>query len=208
MIEDRIFKVGTIFDKSWEFYDFRFMRGSVITIPGTPAATKRRELYHHYFSKLAIRRADDMIQKKISLLVDVLRSMAKENRPVNLSRGYRCLTADIITEYAYQEDFGGLNSKEFIHPVIEACDVLMESTNWPTYFRRTVKLLDTIGNLLPDIALAYLSPQLLAVREFQRVRALCTELLKKSELRRPELCNQYSKIEAAITVRLYFFLHV
>lgn len=176
MIKDRVFKVGTIFDKSWEFYDFRPIRGSVITIPGTPAASKRRELYHHYFSKLAIRRADDLIQKKISLLVEVLKSMAKENRPVNLSRGYRCLTADIITEYCYQEDFGGLTSKEFIHPVIEACDELMETSKWPMYFRRTVALLDTIANLLPDIALAYLSPQLLAVREFQRVRTLCTKL--------------------------------
>ena len=178
-------------------------------IPGTPAAVKRRELYHHYFSKTAIRRADALIQEKISLLVDVLGSMAKDNRPVNLSRGYRCLTADIVSEYVYQEEFGGLNSKDFIHPVIEACDQLVESTMWPTYFRRTFALLDTIASLLPDIALTYLSPQLLAVREFQRVRTLCTELRNKvSKLKRPELCTRYSEIETTITVGLHFFLHV
>ena len=172
MVEDRVFKVGTVFYKSWEFYYSRPMRRSLLAIPGTPAANKRRELYTHYFSKLAIRRANDLIQTKLSLLVDVFRSMAKENRPVNLSRGYRCLTADIITEYGYQENFGGLKSKEFTNPVIEACDELMESTRWPVYFRRTVSLLDTIGSLLPDTALAYFSPQLLAIRGFERVRSL------------------------------------
>lgn len=170
MVEGRIFKVGSVFDKSWEFYSSPVIQGSLVAIPGTAAATKRRDAYNHHFSKLAIRRAEELIQAKISQLIDRFRSIAKENRSVDLTRGYRCLTADIITEYIYQEDFGGLSSKDFRHPIIEALDKLMTSLVWTIYFRRTFAVLDTIGSLLSDRVLAYLSPQILAIKQFQAVR--------------------------------------
>ena len=169
MVKDRVFKVGTAFDKRWEFYSSPVLKGSLVAIPGTAAALKRRDAHNHHFSKLAIRRAEGLIQAKISQLVDQFRSIAKENRPVDLTLGYRCLTADIITEYIYKEDFGGLSSKDFRHPVIEACDTVITSSVWTVYFRRTFAVLDRIGSLLSDRALAFLSPQILAIKQYQAV---------------------------------------
>ena len=138
-------------------------------IPGTPAAAKRREAYSHHFSKPAIRRAEDLIQEKVSQFISVLRSMAKEDRQVDLSRGYRCLTADTITKYVYQEDFGGLGSQDFVHPVPEAVEGLLESSKWASHFYGTVGVISKIANHVPDKALAYFAPQLLAVRNFEAV---------------------------------------
>lgn len=180
MVKDRIFKVGTAFDKRWEFYSSPALKGSLVAIPGTAAALKRKDAYNHHFSKLAIRRAEGLIQAKISQLVDLFRNIAKENRPVDLTRGYRCLTADIITDYIYQEDFGGLSSKDFRHPVIEACDVLFSASVWTIYFRRTIAVLDRIGSLLSDRALAFLLPQILAIKQFQAVRNPLTKSREKA----------------------------
>ena len=175
MEEDRIFKVGTTFDKNWEFYDRPSLQGSVVSIPGTAAANKRRDGYNHHFSKLAVRRADELIQAKIYQMMDRFRDTAKENRSVDLTRGYRCLTADVITEYIYQEDFGGLGSKDFKHPVIEACDALMTGSAGSVYFTRTFAVLERIGSLLSDRALAFLSPPVFAVKQFQAVRNALTK---------------------------------
>lgn len=61
--------------------------------------------------------------------------MANDNRSIDLSHGYRCLTADIITEYLSQEGFGGLGLRRFRYPVIRAADELTESTQCATYFK-------------------------------------------------------------------------
>lgn len=169
MVEDRIFKVGTPFDKRWEFYSTPPLRGSLLVIPGTAAAGKRRDAYNHHFSKPAIRRAEDLIQEKVSQFIDVLTSMAKENLQVDLSRGFRCLTADTITKYVYQEDFGGLDSKGFSHPVPPAVEGLLESSKWASHFGGTVAVIAKIANHVPDKALAYFAPQLSAVRNFEAV---------------------------------------
>lgn len=170
MLKDRIYKVGTPFDKDRRFYNIGPLRGSLVYIPGTAAATKRRDTYSHHFSKSAIRRADDLIQSKISQLVDTFRAMANENQSIDLSRGYRCLTADILNEYVYHEDFGGISSEEFKHPVIEASGELIGSVQWAKNFVGIFEFFDKVASLIPDRALGYLSPHLLAVREFEAVR--------------------------------------
>ncbi|MCJ1422744.1 hypothetical protein MMC29_000624 [Sticta canariensis] len=178
----KIFKVGTPFDKRWEFYSSPPFQGSLLVIPGTTAAGKRREAYNHHFSKSAIRRAEDLMQGKVSRFIDILRSMAKGNRQVDLSRGYRCLTADTITEYVYQEDLGGLGSKEFNHPVPQAVEGLLECSKWASHFSGTVAVIAKIANHVPDKALAFLVPQLSAVRSFE---ASCAKSIQKLKQRSP-----------------------
>lgn len=107
---------------------------------------------------------------RIHRFIDILAESMRERKPVDLSRGFRCLTADLIISYAYGQEFGGLNSKNFKHPVIEAADDLMTSTQWATYFRRTFAVIDIMVGMLPDRVLKHLAPQLLAVRRFESVR--------------------------------------
>ncbi|MCJ1422885.1 hypothetical protein MMC29_000765 [Sticta canariensis] len=193
----KIFKVGTPFDKRRESYSSPAIKGSLVAILGTAAAIKRRDAYNHHFSKLAIRRAEGLIQAKISQLVDRFRSIAKENRPVDLTRGYRCLTADIITEYIYQEDFGGLSSKDFRHPLIEACDTLFKGSTWSVYFRRTFAVLDRIGSLLSDRTLAFLSPSVSAIKQFQ---ARCAISIKKLKQRSPSSSNPSTMFDVILNL--------
>ncbi|MCJ1379550.1 hypothetical protein MMC17_002651 [Xylographa soralifera] len=81
--------------------------------------------------------------------------------------GFGCLTADVIVNYAYGEDFGGLRTKDFLHPVIAVGDTLLIYAQWAIYFRKVFYALDTFYDWLPDKILKVLSPQVLGMRKFQ-----------------------------------------
>ena len=108
------------------------------------------------------------MQNKVFRFLDLLSDAAKKEEPIDLSRGFRCLTADMIVDYAYQQNFGGLSSKCFKHPIIEAADDLAKVTQWATYFRRTFSILETISQCLPEIVLRYLFPESITVNEFEK----------------------------------------
>ena len=145
------------------------MRGSLIAIPTTHAARHRKEAYARYFSKIAIQNIEPLIQSKLNRFLKLLREAANSDEYIDLCRGFRCLSAEIIMDYTYKEDFGALNSFRFTHPVIEAAEELISSAPWQTYFPKTFALLDSVAGMMPDWLLGKLSPQLLAIEEFQRV---------------------------------------
>lgn len=113
MLEVRILKVGTTLDRRWHLYSTRPLQGSLIAIPRTAAANQQREAYCQYFSKHAVRGVENLVNRKIGQFIDILAMSAKEHLSIDLSRAYRCLTADIIMFYAYREDFEGLVSPGF-----------------------------------------------------------------------------------------------
>lgn len=121
----------------------------MIAIPGTPAAKERREACNYFFSKAAVRRIEFLVQDK---------EAAENHELVDLSCGFRCLAADIIVDYAYRQDFGGLSAKSFRHLVIDTADDLARVTQWATYFRRTFLVLESILGWMPNALLRKLSP--------------------------------------------------
>ncbi|KAL8730121.1 MAG: hypothetical protein Q9181_004778 [Wetmoreana brouardii] len=175
---NKIFCVGTSFIKRWEFYNSHAIAGSLLNILDTPTARQRREAYTHYFSKDAIRRVEPLIHQKVDRFLARLREARRKEDPVDLSLGFRCLAADVIVDYAYQEDFGGLSAESFKHPVIEAGDDLLIYAQWGLYFRKLFMTLDFVTSCLPDSVISTLSPQLLAIRNFETVCARRIQRLK------------------------------
>lgn len=100
----------------------------------------------------------------------MLQLAATKKTPIDLSMGFRCLVADVIVDYAYGEDFGGLGADEFKHPVLEAGDSLLVWAQWGLYFRKLFTMLDIVTGWLPDRTLSWISPQLMAIRNFEMVR--------------------------------------
>lgn len=168
---NRIFKVGTKYDKTPEYYNSRIIQGSLLAISSTSAATKRRANYSHYFSKTAVRNVEFSVQQKIQRFLHILEEHIRTKQPVDLWRGYRCLTSDIIIDYAYQEDFKALSSPNFKHPIIEALSDTLESSAWRVapYFGRTVAIIESFLFNLPSQILHYVSPPMVSIRKFQEV---------------------------------------
>ena len=162
--------MGTEFSKKWDFYNARAIEGSLLNILDTPKAKCRRDAYARSFSRHAISKLEPKIHDKVEAFIDTIKEAGRKGKPVDLSMGFRCLAADVIVEYAFGEDFGGIKTGDFMHPVISAIDNLLISAQWGLYFRRIFYALDILTDYLPDSVLERIAPPVLGMRELIRVR--------------------------------------
>jgi len=202
---NKIYSVNTEFDKQRELYSASQFQGSLSSIPGTTAAKVRRDAYNQYFSSTAIREAEGLIFEKVQRFANILAagSVYSDGRGergesswiFDLSRGFRCMTADIIVKYAYGGDFGGLEAKDFEHPVINVVEDLTKNAQWASYFRRTFAVIEGVLNVLPDKLLAFFSPEMQAMRDFEvRCKDTIQKLVNKdnsNEEKTPTMFDQF-----------------
>ncbi|KAG9230255.1 cytochrome P450 [Amylocarpus encephaloides] len=146
---NKIFRVGSDFHKKWDFYNARAIEGSLLNILDTSTARKRKEAYAQYFSRFAVDKIESLIHKHIDIFLSILEDASRSQAPIDLSRAFRCLTADVIVDYSFRQDFEGLKSNNFIHPLIEAGDLMLVYAQWGIYFRKPFLLLDLLINSNP-----------------------------------------------------------
>lgn len=113
---------------------------------------------------------------KIGRFIALLKIARKTKEPGDLSRGFRCLAADVIVDYANREDFGGLGAEGFKHPLIEAGDTVLINAQWGLYFRTFFTSLDYIASWLPGKVLSVIAPQLLAIKNFEMASSILTKI--------------------------------
>jgi hypothetical protein len=110
------------------------VKESLFSIASVKEAKRRKDMLQPYFSKAAVVRSERMIQDKIVEFLKLLRTAASENKPVDLSLGFSCLVADVITQYCYQKSFGALDAPDFRFPPILAIEEFMNSTPYTWCF--------------------------------------------------------------------------
>ena len=147
----RIFKTGTRFDKEHSFYKgFPPLNGSLNQILETKPAMARINMISPYFSREAIRRAEPLISKCTVKFISVLSDAATSGKAVNLSFGFRCITADTIMNHSFQKPLGALDAPGFDFPLIMALDASLKDIQWVHYFPTPFMLLFRITDLLPE----------------------------------------------------------
>lgn len=80
----------------------------------------RRHGFESFFSRANVTFLESLIRDNIGLLCSQLNSAKSSGDPVNISLLYRCLTADIVTEYAFGRNFGFLLDPEAMKPFFSA----------------------------------------------------------------------------------------
>lgn len=147
--KSRIFRTGTRFDKEQTFYNFPPLNGSLNQILETKPAMARVNMISPYFSREAIRRAEPLISKCTIKFISVLSDAATSFEAVNLSFGFRCVTADTIMNHAFQKSVGALDAPGFEFPLILALDASLKDIQWVHHFPTPFGLLFRITELLP-----------------------------------------------------------
>jgi hypothetical protein len=145
----RIFKVGTQFNKA-NMKSNPFFTGSLISLTSTAESRKRREFYCGYFSRAAVHRVEFLIQAKLSQFMGSLDSAAAKDRIVNFTFAFRCLTADIVMRYAYQQDFGALKDGALTMPFIETLTHSSDFAQWHQHFPRLFTLMSEFAVRMPE----------------------------------------------------------
>ncbi len=125
-----------------------------------------------FFSKAAIRRVEFLITNEITTFLNKFHMAASEETPVNLSLGFRCLTADVVMSYTYQESLGAIDSPNFSLPLITVVEKFRTAPKRFQYFPRTMHLIRRIANRLPVDFTQRLLPGIAAYQELMRVRRL------------------------------------
>lgn len=131
------------------------------------------------FSRPAVFRNASQIQAKIDEFVAALGRVGcgERGRPlvVNLSLGFRCLTADVITDYCFGTDFGGLKTRAFRNSTVMAARVLFVSIVWGLYFPKLIDAIDALVEYLPEKVLQLVFPSsVLGIRDIFEVSSRFT----------------------------------
>lgn len=70
-------------------------------------------------SKAKVGDLHPLIVEKISLFVDRVTDLIKEHKPIDVFTGWRCMTLDIVSEFAFGQCLDSLHCPDFKHSMID-----------------------------------------------------------------------------------------
>lgn len=163
----RIFRVGTPFARVW--HDNPFLTGSLQSLTTLAETKKRKEFLNPFFSKAAIVRVEPFLHRqKLALFLDTLQASA--GGVVDFFLGFRCLTADTIMDYCFQQDLNALAEPGFQSETVEAFIAGFDLSLVGTYFPNFFAVLNKIIFSLPEsVRETYFKP----VHGFQTMQKVC-----------------------------------
>ena len=135
-------------------------------------------MYQPYFSRAAIRRLEGSIQEKANKFFKALADAAKSSRVVDLTLGYKCLTADIVMGYCYQKTFGALDAPDFHFELLLDLEELFRGAPMGWYFPGLMNGLSRLLAATPRSLIELLLKPMAATLEIQKVRSLASGRIK------------------------------
>ncbi|EXJ65821.1 uncharacterized protein A1O5_11062 [Cladophialophora psammophila CBS 110553] len=131
---NEIFKIGTRYARHQDNYNQEAADG-FFNVLDPKAAKPWRDAYQPYFAKAAIIRLEPLIHDRIKKFLSVLDAASSTGTAVDLSRGYRSLTSDVVTSYMFADKgFETLDAEGFQSPTLVALEEFFEFTQWAMYF--------------------------------------------------------------------------
>ncbi|KAL8831387.1 MAG: hypothetical protein Q9170_005322 [Blastenia crenularia] len=178
----------------------------------------RRAVLNPFFSTQKVVEIQDLIKEKIGKLCEILERHRESGEPINMSRAYRAMTMDIITEYVMTSSFDFLDSEDFggrWYTMIRngsASQILMTQNPWIMPIMTSLPYKLAIA-LVPD-AEAALGIQKMNERQIQTIKdagpgaayekkvrkPLFHEIYFNSELPEPEKATARLGAEATLIV--------
>ena len=110
---DVIYSHSNKLDKDQWYYDGFGSGASTVSTGPADLHRVRRAAMSNYFSSTNLRKHEPMILRKIEQLCGRLESCRAENKVVDISSAYSCLTGDIVTSFAIPEPQDLLSEPDF-----------------------------------------------------------------------------------------------
>lgn len=115
---NEVFKVGTKFNRDPAIYGFPLTRGSFFNKLTVREGKVHRDLYIQYFSKINVTKMEYMIREHVANFLQRLDEACGAGKVVDLTLGYRCLTADTLGRYAFDKPLGATDYPDFRFPAL------------------------------------------------------------------------------------------
>lgn len=81
--------------------------------------------------------------------MDHLEEESLNESVIDISRAFKCFALDIVTQYSFAQDVGGVRAHEFVHPIIESSAALDDAFTLSRYFPTLKAIVDSIASILP-----------------------------------------------------------
>ena len=142
---------------------------SLFNMTDRSAAKIRKDMFQPYFSKGAIQRLESMIKSKVARFLTVLDGASSGDKSMDLSLGFSCMTADIVTQYCTQKPLGALDAPDFQFPPILRISGLLEASPFGWYFPNVLRMITQLTAQLPVKFVERHMPPIAAINWIQAV---------------------------------------
>ena len=110
---EKIYYVGTRFSKDPAFYFAFGANSAAFTTPSNEVHRVRRAALNPLFSRRAVLELEDVVHDKAAKLLRRLEAGIKDAGVVDLHYGFRAVSVDVITDYAFNDCYNLLNQDDF-----------------------------------------------------------------------------------------------
>lgn len=110
---DRVYGNASKFYKDPGFYTVYGMRDAMFCTIPNDLHRRRRAPLNPFFSKKAIMDCEDIVQGKVEKLCRRISAAIDHKKPIDLSRGFRAISVDVVTDYAFHNSLDLLEEDDF-----------------------------------------------------------------------------------------------
>ena len=137
-------------------------------------------MFQPYFSRAAIQRLEPAIKEKVVKWMGVLREASEQKQVLDMTRGFACLTADVVMQYQYDENFGALDAPWFQFKPMVKIEEFFNTSPTALYLPNFFLFVDKVTKQLPAAFIEKYMPPVAALQWIQRrcrtrVAALATK---------------------------------
>lgn len=110
---DKIYYVGSRFGKSPAFYGGFGTDRATFTTPSNDVHRVKRAALNPFFSRKKVLDLEDIVQQKAKKLVTRMENAFDSTGSIDLHHGYRAISVDVITDYAFDHCYKFLDQEDF-----------------------------------------------------------------------------------------------
>jgi hypothetical protein len=122
---DVIYRVNSKFLKDRGFYEGWISGrngGTTVTACDKQKHAARRKETMAQLSKQKVQNLHPLVSEKLSIILGHVQQLSQSRRPVNVFNAWRCLTLDVISEFAFGQCFNALENPDFECDMIDTMD--------------------------------------------------------------------------------------
>lgn len=165
---DKIYYVGSRYSKDANFYGAFGNENSSFTTPANELHRQRRTGLNSFFSRKIVIDLEDIVQDKARKVCKAIDKTIATGKPMDLHHALRAVSIDVITEYAFGESYGLLDTPDFGYDFF----MLVLRLGPAAWIFRQAPWLKTVLRSIPESLVRVVSAPMTNVIDMQRVSPL------------------------------------
>jgi cytochrome P450 len=164
---EKIYHVGSKFWKSPNFYGSLGLKTAAVTTIPNDLHRVRRAAISPLFSRKVVLDLEGVVQSKVEKLCRRLSETLRVGKPMDLHHGFRAVSVDVITDYAFDKSYDLLDSPNLGTEFFDALRGMVPAF----WVFQQFPFTQNLSRMLPPWLLVKMSPEMATLVRLQSVNA-------------------------------------